>query len=250
MNTIRPTIALLLLLPFSACKKEGKTADKEGEPIPEESPITAEIAKQDMPMLPLEKGDTWVYKVRVEIPAGVTAEGSAEVDMEHEMERVYLGKLKIGDHEEEVDVFEVTRPSSPRERELVEIYDDRIMMRGSVFPASGEDVIQWLEPPVPFVFAGMRPGQEYSKLSVQEGTRERGIRVVARENVTVPAGEFPAIRLLMTGNDGELLLRKTIWFSPKNGIVKEEKSRYSGEKLLFRETTELTKTTVSSKTRK
>ena len=55
----------------------------------------------------------------------------------------------------------------------------------------------------------------------------------------VPAGTFNCHRLLTTGNDGEIELRKTLWFSPGNGIIREEKTRYRREKLLFRETQEL-----------
>lgn len=244
MNTTRLSFVLAMTIPLVACKKEEAGAETKKETSSKISPIAAELAEQDTPILPLRKGDSWAYKVRVEIPPGVTSEGSAAVDLNQEMERVYLGKLKIADKYPEVDVFEVTKPASPVERELVEIYDDRIMMRGSAMPSAGEDQIQWLETPVIFVFAGMRPGQETTKLSVQEGARQRGIQVVARENITVPAGEFSTIRLLMTGNDGGFSLRKTIWFSPQTGIVKEEKARYAEDKLLFRETTELFKTTV------
>ena len=235
---------LACMVPLAACRKEGNKEETKTEAAPELPAAVKELVDEDTLILPLKKGDSWVYKVKVEVPPGITSEGSAAVELEDEMERVYLGKMKIGDKEPEVDVFEVTKASAPVERELVEIHDDRILMRGSLIPSAGDDGIQWFGSPVLFVFAGMRPGQETAKLSVQEGTRQRGIQVVARENVTVPAGEFPAIRLLMTGNDGEFMLRKTIWFSPRTGIVKEEKNRYAGDKLLFRETTELLKTTV------
>ncbi len=50
--------------------------------------------------------------------------------------------------------------------------------------------------------------------------------------------------MLMTGNDGQFEVRRTTWFSPHIGIVKEEKTRYVGETLIFRETTELQETNV------
>lgn len=242
MKAFSKSLAIVCLLPLSGCEP----TEEPTEETPEVSAVTVELADQDTPILPLRKGDSWIYQVRVEIPPGITSEGSAAVDLENEMERVYLGKMKIGDRSPEVDVFEVTKASEPVQRELVEIYDNRIMMRGSLIPSAGDDQVQWFESPVIFVYAGMRPGQETANLSIQEGARQRGIQVVARESVTVPAGEFPAIRLLMTGNDGVFMLRKTIWFSPKIGIVKEEKVRYAEEKLLFRETTELLKTTVGT----
>lgn len=241
MNLFPRLLALACLIPLAACEK------KEEKPEATEKPSAAslELQAQDMPLLPLKKGDSWKYKVRVEIPPDITSEGAAAMDVEKEMERMYLGKMKIGDNEPEVDVFEVSLPGEKTTRELVEIHDNRIMMRGTSEPNGGNTV--WLDPPVLFVFAGMRPGQETVKISSEEGVRQRDIQVVARETVTVPAGEFPAIRLLMTGSDAGFVLRKTTWFSPKTGIVKEEKTRYAGDKLLFRETTELVATNVEAK---
>ena len=43
----------------------------------------------------------------------------------------------------------------------------------------------------------------------------------------------------MTCTDGDLELRRTVWFAPGPGIVREEKSRYRLDKLIFRETQEL-----------
>lgn len=249
MKITRLPIALAVAFPLAACNKQDpdKSADTGKEVSSPTSVLAAELTKKDTPILPLKKGDSWAYSVRVNIPEGVTSPGSAAVDLNQEMERVYVGKMKIADKYPEVDIFEVTRPGAPVERELVDIYENRIMLRGSAIIAageSGEDQIQWFETPVVFAFAGMRPGQETMKIRVQEGMRERGIQVVAREDISVPAGDFPSIRLLMTGKDGGFLLRKTIWFAPGKGIVKEEKVRYAGDKLLFRETTELVSTTV------
>lgn len=242
------TVALAVVFSSAACDRQDpdKSTDTEKETSIAISAAAVELTEKDTPILPLEKGDSWSYSVQVEIPEGVTSAGSAAVDLNQEMERVYLGKLKIAEKYPEVDVFEVTRPGAPVERELVDIYENRIMMRGSSMLAAEEHKIQWFDTPVVFVFAGMRPGQETMKISVQEGMRERGIQVVARENISVPAGDFPSIRLLMTGKDGGFALRKTIWFSPGKGIIKEEKVRYAGEKLLFRETTELLSTSVGA----
>ncbi len=144
-----------------------------------------------------------------------------------------------------VDIFEVKSPGQPVVQELVEIFENRVMMRGSLLPEDPAGTVTWLDNPVLFVFAGMRPGQESANISILEGTRNRSIQVVARESVTVPAGEFEAIRLLMTGNDGEVTLRKTTWFSPKTGIVKEETVRYVADKLIFRNTTDLLEKTTT-----
>lgn len=233
------SFAILTCLPpllFSCGKKE--------EPS-EKAPSQAEqdFKAADMPILPLNTGDWWKYKVSVEVSQEITSGGAAPGDIEHVKRRVYLGKISPGEGLPEVDAFDVVAPGQAVERELVEIYDDRIMMRGTARPESGGKPM-WLETAIPFVFAGMRPGIEMKPLSIYEGANQRIMKVVARESVEVPAGTFPCIRLLMTGNDGELELRRTTWFAPGIGIVKEEKTRYAGEKLLFRETSSLLETNV------
>jgi hypothetical protein len=101
----------------------------------------------------------------------------------------------------------------------------------------------WLDHPVPFVIAGMKAGTETPEIQVPGGSLTRKTQVIAREDVTVPAGTFPSIRLLMSGVDGDLELRRTIWFSPGTGIVREEKTRYRLGKVIFKETQELAKLT-------
>jgi len=105
----------------------------------------------------------------------------------------------------------------------------------------------WLDHAVPFVFAGMKPGTGSPEIKAVAGGLSRKTQVVAREPVTVPAGTYPSIRLLMTGMDGELELRRTIWFTPRIGIVREEKIRYRLGKLIFRQTQELIQTSLALK---
>jgi hypothetical protein len=243
-TNIRISFVLVCMIPLSACRKAEKQGQGETKiQVPAEmSAMEKDLADQDTPILPVNKGDTWTYKVRVEIPAGITSEASAAVDLEYEMHRVYLGKMKIGEREPEVDVFEVRKGSEPVEHELVEIFEDRILMRGTLLPEKADSKPLWLDPAVPFVIAGMRPGQALPPFSILQGASNRSIKVVARETVEVPAGKYPAIRILMTGNDEQFEIRRTTWFAPAIGIVKEEKLRFLGDKLLFRETSELKST--------
>ncbi|MFD2257761.1 hypothetical protein ACFSSA_13855 [Luteolibacter algae] len=234
------SVTFLLLL---ACEKE--KGDTEG--LAAKSPVAQELKREDMPLLPLKKGDYWKYNISVEVPAGITSEGASAVELDQEKIRTYVGKVKVAENLPETDAFDVKMEGEPVQRELVEIGDDRVMMRGNTFPEMLDAKPMWLDPAIPFVIAGVRPGQEMTKLSAQDGARKRGIKVVAREKITVPAGEYKSIRLLMTGNDGKFELRRTIWFAPGIGIVKEEKTRYVGEKLIFRETTELRETSLKGR---
>jgi hypothetical protein len=93
---------------------------------------------------------------------------------------------------------------------------------------------------VPFIIAGMRPGDKLPDLEAVGGSRTRATEVVAREEITVPAGTFQTIRLLMTGEDGRVKLKRFIWFAPGHGLIREEKTRHLDGILLLEETVELT----------
>lgn len=213
----------------------------------EATPPEAAAQQSDIPLMPVTKGDTWVYDVHLQIPADVTSPGAAEVDQNHRRTRTYLGKLSPAEGLPEVDCFEVVAPVSPPEREFVEIHPDRILMRGSMVMRPETTRPMWLDHAVPFVIAGMKSGTESPQIQAAGGSLSRKTQVIGREPVSVLAGTFPAIRLLMSGMDGDLELRRTIWFSPGTGIVREEKTRYRKGKLLFRETQQLATTSVTRK---
>lgn len=225
-----PSLILSAFL-LSACDSDKKTAAKE--------PRQKTAGHEDIPILPVKKGDFWRYDVRLEIPADVTTPGAAEVDTSHQRTRTYLGKVSAAQGLPEVDCFEVIAPNSPAEREFVEISDDRILMRGSMIMRPETTKPMWLDRGIPFVIAGMKPGTELPEFAAVGGGLSRKTQIVAREDVTVPAGTFPCIRILMTGKDGEFELRRTTWFSPGTGVIREEKTRYLKEKLIFHETQQL-----------
>ncbi|QTN32116.1 hypothetical protein HZ994_07165 [Akkermansiaceae bacterium] len=241
MNPHPTFIALSFALCLPACEKDGK-ASPEAAPS---SPIALDIKAADMPILPVKKGDFWKYDLRVEIPAGITSEGSAAVELDNEMTRTFLGKIAVSEKLPDSQAFDVVIPGQETVREYVDILEDRVMMLGTGKPDVPGAKPLWLSTAIPFVIAGMRPGQEVAPFSIQEGAINREIRVVAREAVEVPTGKHRAIRLLMVGNDGQFDIRKTTWFAPGIGIVKEEKTRYVGDRLIYRETAVLTETSVS-----
>ncbi len=229
------TLTVIALFLY-ACNPEKKVVSEKPGPLP--------LVLADTPILPVKEGDTWRYQVHLEIPADVTSAGAAEVDTSHQRIRSYLGKISPAKGLPEVDCFEVISPNSPPEREFVEIFEDRILMRGSLIMRPETTKPMWLDPAVPFVIAGMKAGTQLPELESTGGGLSRKTHIVAREDVTVPAGTFSAIRILMTGKDGDFELRRTTWFSPGIGIVREEKTRYLKDKLIFRETQQLAETSL------
>ena len=220
---------------LTACDRPAKSS----EVLPQSSRVSENPV--EVPLLPVTIGDVWIYDVHLEIPEDVTSAGAAAVDENHQRVRTYLGKISPAEGLPAVDCFEVTAPAAPVEREFVEIHDDRILMRGSMIMRPETTRPMWLDPAVPFVVAGMKAGTESPTLQTTGGALLRKTQVISREDIQVPAGDFPSIRLLTTGHDGELDLRRTIWFAPGVGIVREEKIRYRKGKVIFKETHELTK---------
>ncbi len=228
MRTI-PQILSCAWLALAVCACDSKSG---GGTAPDD-------ASADVPLLPVSPGDSWIYQVRLEIPAGVTSAGAAEVGTSYQRTRTYLGKISAAENLPVADCFEVRVPGSPPEREFVEIHPDCILIRGSQILRPETSRPMWLERPALFVIAGMKAGETMPELKTADGNITRQTKVIARESITVPAGTFRCIRLLTTGRDGELELHRTIWFAPGTGIVREEKTRYRRDQLVFRETQEL-----------
>ncbi|BCU78450.1 hypothetical protein [Luteolibacter sp. LG18] len=199
----------------------------------------------DIPILKVEPGDFWTYQVRIEIPAGVTGEQAAAVDTTHERTRTYLGKVPFVKGAPEVECFEVVAPNSPPTREYVNILDDRIELRGELLLKDADSRPIVFPSPVVFVKAGLQAGDSIQLPSIAvPGTgamAPRSCAIIGREDCVVPAGSFPSVRMLMHGVDGKIESRRTIWFSPGNGIVKEERVRYAEGKVIVKESHELAK---------
>ncbi|MFT4175853.1 MAG: hypothetical protein QM627_04285 [Luteolibacter sp.] len=230
------TLLLSGALGSVSCQKKSTS----GAPKP---PARSET-QSDIPLLPITQGARWDYEVKIEIPADTPQTGTPSRSLTTTRTRVYLGKVSPGEEYPATDCFEVTTPGSPDEREFVEIHDDKILLRGALNLKTEEAKPLWYEQPIPFITAGIKAGDQLREFNLGSDHRTRKLEIIARESVTVPAGTFSCVRMLMSGKDGEFELRRTIWFSPGNGIVREEKVRYHKDKLILRETQELTATNV------
>ncbi len=192
-------------------------------------------------ILPVAEGTIWKYRVITEIPAAANG-GAADESAEEEMIRRHIGRIAAGENEELYECFEISSFGRAISREFVEIHPDRVMMRGSarIDEDGNQGDVFLLDPPIPLVMREMRPGDALRELKTTDGIVVRNLQVVANESITVPTGTYEALRLLMTGMDGPLELRRTIWFASGVGIVREETTRYREDSLLYRSTQELT----------
>ncbi|MCU0779786.1 MAG: hypothetical protein MUF04_01640 [Akkermansiaceae bacterium] len=246
-------LVAVLVFPLGSCKKAETRPQPATETVPstQKDPNSEPDAPSEVPLLPIKAGDFWRYQVDLEVMNPSTAADGAAAAPEtrsFSVTRTYLGKLPVKPDKPPVDVFEVVTPGEETERELVEIHADQIHLRGSVpfkDGVAGKPI--WLDTPVPFVAANIRAGSSLPSISMAEGEVTRGIQVVGREEVVVPAGTFRAIKLLMSGMDSKaagIEMRRTTWFAPGVGIVKEITSRYTKDLKIMTRTQILTETSV------
>jgi hypothetical protein len=193
----------------------------------------------DLPMLDPKPGDTWRYRVTMTNFADERSDEPVEVKFERR--RVFVGPKPAKG--KSYPCFEVGSGDSAVMREFVEIKEDRISLWGQGIRGENDETESPLifDKPVLFVRAGLGGGESLPVMELSKDPPVRRIiRVIGRETVVVPAGEFAdTIRMQMLGVDGALGVRRTYWFAPGVGIVKEEVIRETDKKILVREKEEL-----------
>lgn len=205
----------------------------------------ASFKSTEIPILPITKGDSWVYEVKLQIAENKDDEPVLVDKEKFERKRVYLGKMKPPGDFPETDCFEIEAAGIAVEREYVDIKEDRILMRGAEIVGT-KAVPYWLNPGVIMVKAGVLAGESLPPIRIKDPNSDfevsREIQIIGRETISLAGRDFATIRILMTGDDGRnvgLQMRRTIWFAPKYGIVKEEKNRYVNDRLMLKELVEL-----------
>lgn len=237
-----------MALALSSCKQEEKAdPSRDMSAAVEEMRESAAASYQsvEIPILTLNRGDFWLYDVKLQI-AESKDDDVVLVDKEKfTRKRIYLGKVKPPGDYPETDCFEIEASGIAVEREYVEVLEDRILMRGAEVVGT-KTIPYWLEPGCILVKAGVLPGESLPPITIKDPNSDfevsRGLQIIGRETLTLAGREFSTIRILMTGEDGKgggLQMRRTIWFAPKYGIVKEEKNRYVNDRLMLKELVEL-----------
>jgi hypothetical protein len=231
---ISPLILAGTLL-TTACDKGKTAAAATPPPAPQD-----DLATADTPVLRIKPGHEWKYLVTIENPKHQLS-GKPE-SASFERVRRYLGKIDPGNGQPPSDCFEVSAKGAKTYREYVKIEPQEVWMTGqSLVDDQGVQTdLVWLEKPVTFFRAGLVAGDSLPLVMMNKDKNLwRVIRVIGRETVKVEAGQFDAARLQMFGKDGDIGLRRTYWFSPGVGIVREEKIREVAGKQVFSETDEL-----------
>ncbi len=251
----RFTCCLMLAAALPACRdKDTQNTPHTAPPVALETRTSAEHGSES-PLLVLKEGDFWRYAILLELYSrnliGLETPPPPEVS-NHEMIRTYAGKMQPFPDKPELraDAFKLEIPGEESEYELMDVHEKQIDLRGSIPFKNGQPSAPiWLDTPIPFVASGIRVGSPLPALSLRHGEGgSRQIQVVGREDVTVPAGTFRAIKLLMSGMDDTsegLEIRRATWFAPGVGVVKDVTNRYSTDAKLSTRILELVETSVS-----
>lgn len=205
------------------------------------------------PMLKLTPGDRWEYCVTVLAPRGSKmpeAEGVTIKEVTDGIQstfakiRVYEGKKSPKEDGEKLDVFRVERNNKVEEIEFSDVRPEAIYARGWKKEGEKPGEVFLLTKPLLMVAGVNQAGDQWE---IKSGDGEtvaffnRKFRVFGHEKVTVPAGEFDAIRMEVTGMSGKTEIKRTYWFAKGVGFIKEEKTYYSKTTRLINQVMELTK---------
>lgn len=158
--------------------------------------------------------------------------------------RVYEGKKSPKEDGEKLDVFRVERNNKVEEIEFSDVRPEAIYARGWKKEGEKPGEVFLLTKPLLMVAGVNQAGDQWE---IKSGDGEtvaffnRKFRVFGHEKVTVPAGEFDAIRMEVTGMSGKTEIKRTYWFAKGVGFIKEEKTYYSKTTRLINQVMELTK---------
>lgn len=201
-------------------------------------------------------GDRWIYEVVVAAPRGAelpkgdgikVREGPDGPEATYLQTREFLGKTPAGAEDVLYDAIATKRGDVVQKIDFLEITPTAVYARGSKNEGDGPGAYFILGSPLLMVSSLSSPGDEWKVDSdAAPGARKdpakrfvRDFRFFGKEKIKVPAGEYEALKIQITGKNGATEIRRDLWFQPGLGLVKEETSYYNEETLLARQTAEL-----------
>ena len=201
-------------------------------------------------------GDVWVYEVTVEAPREAGLPQGEGIELREGIEgkeafyvqtREFLGKVAAGAEDVKYDAIATKRGGVVEKIDFMEITPTAIYARGSKKEGKDPGAYLILKSPLLLISTLSSPGDEWKVDSdaaegedKAEGPRfKRDFRFFGKDKVQVPAGEYEALLVRIAGQNGETEIRRSLWFQPGLGLVKEETGYYTAEKLLVRQTIEL-----------
>lgn len=202
-------------------------------------------------------GDTWTYKIVMEVAKGTSIPSDIEGQIIEELEgkirsthyqtSVYRGFLPISDNGPKAHAFYFSNGKQLEEIQYMQIEEGKVNAIGSKKEGKTPEKLISLSKPIPLVIGSWKGGESFPVMMDQtlKGNKirmSRMFRAIGWEQLETEAGNFNALHVQVTGMNGGLELKRGYWFALGTGFIKEDKKYYLGDKMIMRQTRELVKT--------
>lgn len=207
-------------------------------------------------------GDTWTYKVVVEVlegtelPTGIEGQKVEKIDGKvratYTQTHVYQGLKTIKEGSPETHAFYVSNGKELAEIEYMNITDVAVEAVGSKKEGKTPEDGVPLSKAIPLIRSDWKGGEAFPFMmdAVVNGQKIRLVRkfkVLGWETLETEAGKFKALHVQVTGLNGPMELKRSYWFTPGKGFIKEVKKYYLADKTVFTQTRVLERVRESGK---
>ncbi|BDS08259.1 hypothetical protein NT6N_32990 [Oceaniferula spumae] len=217
---------------------------------------SAVIAEEDKPIWRPNVGDSWTYEVTVEVQQGSELPDDVEgqkiekldgkVRATFKQTNVYKGLQPISKEGPELHAFYLSNGKRLEEIQYMKITDTSVEAMGVKPEGKKPQPVRPLSKAIPLVMSDWKGGEAFPFMmdhvaNGQKMRMARKFKVLGWETLETKAGKFQAIHVQVTGTNGPVELKRSYWFTPGKGFIKEVKKYYAGEKTVFTQTRVLEK---------
>ena len=215
-------------------------------------------AAEDKPVWKPAVGDAWTYQISVtvqegtklpnDVPGQKVEKFDGKVRATYQQQMVYRGLQPLGEAEGEEEVptahaFTVSNADTLIETQFNAISDTSIEALG-VQPAGKK--LRPLSKAIPLFQSDWKGGEAFPFIMeyVVDENKIRLVRkfkVIGWETLETAAGKFKALHVQVTGLNGKMEIKRSYWFAPGTGFIKEVKKYYVGESTILTQTRVLEK---------
>ena len=215
-----------------------------------------EVADHQEPLWSPSVGDSWTYKVSVEVaksttlPPGIPGQKIEELEGKvratYEQTAVYRGFSPLSEDGPKAHAFYFSNGEQLEEIQYMLIEKNAVKALGSKQEGKNPKRVISLSKPIPIIDYGWKGGEAFPVVMDQSiGGKKmrmtRWFRAIGWEDLETKAGNFKALHIQVTGMNGGLELKRGYWFAPGTGFIKEDKKYYLGDKMIMNQSRELIK---------
>ena len=206
------------------------------------------IADESKPLWKPVVGDSWTYSVTVEVQEGATLPKNVEGQKVEKLDgkvratfsqtNVYKGLKPFSEKTPEMHAFYVSNGKDLQEIQYMQITDTLLTATGIKQEGDKPQPLLPFTKAIPLMDSSWKGGEgfPFAMINVVDGRKvpmARKFKVLGWETLETKAGEFTAMHVQLTGKNGPIEIKRSYWFAPQVGFIKEVKKYYAGEKTIF-----------------